>query len=112
MNTTNKIQQMFYIEDSNVVFQDCKFLDNTQNNKRLFTIATNSNVSITDCAFNGNLNIESNTELFYIESIQVKSSKDNKTVYKKNTSVPQDPIDPSITKIYKCIIELDLSINS
>ena len=47
-----------------------------------------------------------------IESIQVKSSKDNKTVYKKNTSVPQDPIDPSITKIYKCIIELDLSINS
>ena len=47
-----------------------------------------------------------------IESIQVKSSKDNKTVYKKNTSVPQDPIDPSITKIYKYIIELDLSINS
>ena len=47
-----------------------------------------------------------------IESIQVKSSKENKTVYKKNTSVAEDPINPSITKIYKCIIELDLSINS
>ena len=46
-----------------------------------------------------------------IESIQVKSPKNNKTVYEKNTSVPQDPIDPSITKVYKRIIELDLSIN-
>ena len=46
-----------------------------------------------------------------IESIQVKTPKDNKTVYKKNTSLSQDPIDPSITKTYKRIIELDLSIN-
>lgn len=43
-----------------------------------------------------------------IESIQVKTPNDNKTIHKKNASVPQDPIDPSITKTYKRIIELNL----
>jgi len=43
-----------------------------------------------------------------IESIQVKIPNDNKTIHKKNASVPQDPIDPSITKTYKRIIELNL----
>jgi hypothetical protein len=45
-----------------------------------------------------------------IESIQL-TQPSNQSVNKKNTSAPQDPIDPTITNIYKRIIDLDTSIN-
>ena len=45
-----------------------------------------------------------------IESIQI-TEPDKQTLNKKNTSVPQDPIDPSTINTYKRILELDSSIH-
>ncbi|MDA0848975.1 MAG: sulfotransferase, partial [Verrucomicrobia bacterium] len=45
-----------------------------------------------------------------IKSIQ-QTAPSNHSVNKKNTSAPQDPIDPIITNLYKNIIDLDLSTN-
>lgn len=45
-----------------------------------------------------------------IKSIQI-TAPSNHSGNKKNTSAPQDPIDPIITNLYKNIIDLDLSTN-
>eukprot|EP01084_Bolivina_argentea_P176365 305223_1 len=71
---SDRINGMFHIDGGSVVFKECVFQNNTQDVRYLFSIQNEANVTMINSSFNRNINVNQNTNLFYIAGTYAKLS--------------------------------------
>eukprot|EP01084_Bolivina_argentea_P153556 267750_1 len=67
----NNYSAMFMIKESNIVFIDCLFVNNTQINRPLFSIQNRGNLSITNTRFIQNIDLTNKTNIFSISNSSI-----------------------------------------
>ena len=68
----NNKQAMFFVNNANLIFDKCLFTENIQNHSTLITLTNMGNLSVINSTFIGNINSQSDTYIFCVDSIYSK----------------------------------------